>query len=113
MIMSVATPERSIFLKQRRLAVFKQGEQIFLDFPTDEPVGVNPNSGDGSLIEQIMGAEPVGVLKGRDDFMVVVESEEQVLSVVPDMMLLGCLSRINRHFHGKRRFRVSVLLSQA
>ena len=68
--------------------MFKQGEQIFLDFPTDEPVEVNPNSRDGSLIEQIIGAEPVGVLKGRDDFMVVVESEEQVLSVVPDMILL-------------------------
>ena len=40
------------------------------------------------MIEQIIGVGPVGVLKGRDDFMVVVESEEQVLSVVPDMILL-------------------------
>ena len=68
--------------------MFKQGEQIFLDFPIDEPVEVNPNSKDGSLIEQIIGVGSVDVLKGRDDFMVVVESEEQVLSVVPDMILL-------------------------
>ena len=72
--------------------MFKQGEQIFLDFPTDQPFEVNPNSRDGSLIEQIIGVGPVGVLKGRDDFMVVVESEEQVLSVVRDMILLDDLA---------------------
>ena len=86
----VGSDTREIYFSSNSgaLRVFKQGEQIFLDFPTDEPVRVNPNSRDGSLIEQIIGVGPVGVLKGRDDFMAVVESEEQVLSVVPDMILL-------------------------
>ena len=35
-----------------------------------------------------MGLEPIRILKGRDDYMAVVRSEEQVLSVVPDMILL-------------------------
>ena len=67
---------------------FKQGEQIFLDFPTDEPAEVEPESAVVSLIEQIIGLEPIRFLKGRDDYMAVVGSEEQVLSAVPDMNLL-------------------------
>ena len=70
------------------LRAFKQGEQIFLDFPTDEPVEVEPESSVVSLIEQIIGLEPIRSLKGRDDYMAVVGSEEQVLSVVPDLNLL-------------------------
>ena len=70
------------------LQALKRGEQIFLDFPSDQPVEVDAKSTTVSLIEQIIGLDPVAVLKGRDDYMAVVGSEEQVLSVVPDIGLL-------------------------
>ena len=71
------------------LRALKQGELIFLDFPADEPVEVDPKSTAFSLIEQILRlGRSINVLEGRDDYMAVVESEDQVLSVVPDMLLL-------------------------
>ena len=51
-------------------------------------MGVDLKSTTVSLIERIMRLEPIAVLKGRDDYMAVVRSEEQVLSVVPDIDLL-------------------------
>jgi PhzF family phenazine biosynthesis protein len=66
------------------LYVHRQGELLFLDFPADtlHPADPPPELVDG------LGAEPAEVHRGRDDYLAVLESEDQVRSLAPDMAVL-------------------------
>lgn len=62
------------------LHVIKEGDTLFLDFPADVPVKIEPPEG---LIKSV-GGKPVECLKGITDYMLVYNSEQEVLEVNPD-----------------------------
>lgn len=68
------------------LRVKKQGELLSMDFPATPPSScITPD-----ILVQALGREPVEVL-AEDDYLVLLESEAEVLSISPDMSLLGRL----------------------
>ena len=66
------------------LHVRKQEDLLFLNFPADtlHPVEPAPELIDG------LGTRPVKVHKGRDDYLALLESEDKVRSLAPDMSVL-------------------------
>jgi len=74
--------------KSGPLVVSRQGENITLDFPADETAEVDITK---ELIEAL-GSKPVKLFKGKTDYMVVFENEDQVRNCNPDFTLLGKLS---------------------
>lgn len=71
-----------------QLSVLRKGNLLTLDFPVDELVPVEV---DDSLKAPFEIA-PVEVYKGRSDYLLIYESEAQILALAPD---LRKLSRIN------------------
>src|SRR5882762_231365 len=69
------------------LKVTRKGALLTLDFPTDvyEPVALTPQLTDGLSIL------PREAFKGKTDFMLVFDSEEQVRSVQPDFQKIAAL----------------------
>lgn len=66
------------------LTVTQEGVEYMLDFPIDNiETAVAPR-----VLMEALGAEPVEVLMGRDDFLVVLESEAEVAKLSPDFRLL-------------------------
>ncbi|MFB6320713.1 PhzF family phenazine biosynthesis protein [Saccharicrinis sp. FJH54] len=63
------------------LYVKKQNGMFELDFPADSPEETFMPYG---LIDAF-GYEPLNVLKGKDDYLVVFESEKQIINLKPDM----------------------------
>jgi PhzF family phenazine biosynthesis protein len=71
----------SFFSKSGPLHVHKNGEILYLDFPTDSFTVVEP-------FEQLingLGVKPSELYKGRDDFLVILDNEVSVASLCPDM----------------------------
>lgn len=66
--------------KSGPLSVRRDGELLVLDFPADTVHAATPTEG---LIEAL-GCEPVECLKGKTDYMLVYEDEEQVAKLTPD-----------------------------
>lgn len=66
--------------KSGPLRVRRDGELLVLDFPADTVRAAMPTEG---LIEAL-GCEPVECLKGKTDYMLVYEDEEQVAKLAPD-----------------------------
>lgn len=62
------------------LKVSKEGELLYLDFPTD----IMHKAGHIPLIQNGIGILPTEVYKGKTDYIAFVESEEEVLNLVPD-----------------------------
>lgn len=62
------------------LRVRREGDLLVLDFPADRPHPAQPTEG---LVEAI-GCEPAECYKGRTDFLLVYEREEQVAGLAPD-----------------------------
>lgn len=57
-----------------QLRVFKEGEKLFLDFPTDTLTKVeSPRE-----IEKGIGCKPMETYKGKTDFIAILESEKEV-----------------------------------
>ena len=71
--------------KSGPLHVRKDGKRLFLDFPADTLSAVDPPE---SLIDGL-SVRPLETYKGRDDYLVIVDSQEAVLSLQPDMNLLS------------------------
>jgi PhzF family phenazine biosynthesis protein len=67
------------------LTVKKNGEMLTLNFPTDSisEVDLLPALADA------FSAKPATVLKGKTDYMLVFESEDQIKNLVPDFALLA------------------------
>lgn len=66
------------------LTVTQEGEEYMLDFPADNiETVVAPR-----VLKEALRVEPVEVLMGRDDFLVVLESEADVAKLSPDFRLL-------------------------
>lgn len=67
----------------------KEGDWLVLDFPADtlHKQLVSPPA----LLEALGSTTPVEILRGKTDFMAVLESEEQVRSLQPDVIVLSTL----------------------
>ncbi len=79
-------PHKSITFSSRSglLTVTREGEEYMLDFPVDNIEAVVAPR----VLKDALGTEPVEVLMGRDDFLVVLESEADVAQLAPDLRLL-------------------------
>ncbi|MCB0554353.1 MAG: PhzF family phenazine biosynthesis protein [Phaeodactylibacter sp.] len=66
------------------LSVAREKEHYIMDFPTDI---LEPALAPRPLLEALQ-ADPVEVFLGREDFLVVLESQEQVAQLRPDFRLL-------------------------
>ncbi|MFM9986354.1 MAG: PhzF family phenazine biosynthesis protein [Flavobacteriales bacterium] len=65
------------------LAVEKRDDFLFLDFPTDKLVPI-----DGELvhtIERCIGLKPLELYRGKTDFMAIIDSENSLQNLLPDL----------------------------
>jgi PhzF family phenazine biosynthesis protein len=62
------------------LRVNRSGDSYSMDFPTDppEPIPSHP------LVEEALGFKPKLTYKGTDDYLALIDSEEQLLALDPD-----------------------------
>jgi PhzF family phenazine biosynthesis protein len=68
------------------LSVRKQGDLLALDFPSRPPEPIAPVAG----LAEALGAVPLETWKARD-ILAVLDSEEAVRALRPDMTALGCI----------------------
>jgi PhzF family phenazine biosynthesis protein len=69
------------------LHVRKKAGMLWLDFPADTVEAIEADA----LLAEALGVRPAEHYEGRDDLMVVLDSEEQVASLSPNMTLLSKL----------------------
>lgn len=67
------------------LSVRNEGEELILDFPVDR---LDPVPSPAGLAEAL-GSRPLEVHQGKDDFMAVYGTEEEVASMQPDFTLVA------------------------
>ena len=75
----------SFYSKSGPLHVHKNGETLYLDFPTDSFTAVEP-------FEQLingLGVRPSELYRGRDDFLAILDNEVSVASLCPNMQLMS------------------------
>jgi PhzF family phenazine biosynthesis protein len=70
------------------LKVSRQNEILFLDFPTDI-LQVQDNF---TEIKSCIGIEPLAIYKGRTDYLVLVENEEQISGLCPNLTEIAKLN---------------------
>jgi PhzF family phenazine biosynthesis protein len=70
--------------KSGPLYVRQEGEFLSMDFPADDISRVDPPE---SLINGLI-LRPLEIFKGRDDYLAIFESQDDILSISPDMSLL-------------------------
>lgn len=75
----------SFFSKSGPLYVRREGEILYLDFPADSITAVEPPE---PLIGGL-GERPVELYRGRDDYLAVLDDEDRVVSLCPDMTLIS------------------------
>ena len=66
------------------LKVTKDGRGLCLNFPADYPIEVESNS----LFFDILGIEPLKLLRGKDDYLAVFRNQQQVEEIQPKFYLL-------------------------
>jgi PhzF family phenazine biosynthesis protein len=69
------------------LKVVKQGDILFLNFPVDT---LNPCD-EISEITNCLGFEPIEVYKGKTDYMAIIQSEQHLLNLQPDLLEISKL----------------------
>jgi len=69
------------------LNVYRQGELLILDFPSDKTEQVIPTSD----MEQAFDIKPKEFYKGKTNYMFVFENEEQVLNAKPNLPVIARL----------------------
>ncbi len=70
--------------KSGPLHVRKEGEILYLNFPADTLQIVEPTAD----IINGLGARPIEIYRGRDDYLALFETEETIASLSPDMAIL-------------------------
>ena len=71
--------------KSGPLYVRQKGESLYLDFPADSIRAVEPPE---PLIIGL-GLEPKELYRGRDDYLAIFENEDNIVSLLPDMVLIS------------------------
>ena len=69
------------------LKVTKNKDDLCLNFPEDEPVLLDSDP----LFEEILGIEPLQLLKGKDDYLAIFENQKQIEHIKPNYLLLSKL----------------------
>lgn len=67
------------------LTVTKSGDILTLNFPVDTLVEVHAIP----TLEQGLGVKPLKIFKGKTDYMLVFENEDQIRNMNPDFKLIG------------------------
>lgn len=62
------------------LGVKKAGDFLQLDFPVDKPRKIDPIP----AFEIAFGAKPIATFEGRDDYLLIFETEQKIKSLSPD-----------------------------
>lgn len=68
--------------KSGLLSVKKDGEMLYLDFPTDTLEIIN---GKQNIMEACTGIKPIEVYKGKTDYIAVIDSESALKNLLPDL----------------------------
>ncbi len=71
------------------LEVRRSGDAYNMDFPTDEIQQIERPS---PLFQEVLGIEPVEVWKGIDDFMVVLNSYDEIIGLYPDFVKMKTIN---------------------
>ena len=69
------------------LKVTKNKDALCLNFPVDKPVLLDSDP----LFEEILGIEPLQLLKGKDDYLAIFENQKQIEHIKPNFVLLAKL----------------------
>lgn len=64
------------------LSVKKNGEMLYLDFPTDT---LELISGFQNIMETCIGIKPIEVYKGKTDYIAVIDSESSLVNLQPNL----------------------------
>ncbi len=75
--------------KSGMLTVTRNADRYIMNFPSDRISSIDPP---GELVEA-MGDRPDEVFEGRDDYMLVYDSEDKIAEIKPDFRKLGLISR--------------------
>ena len=67
------------------LKVKREGDLLVLDFPAGPPTPTSPPPG----LVAALGGRPVETLKGKTDYLIVYEAEEDVATLTPNIAYLG------------------------
>jgi PhzF family phenazine biosynthesis protein len=62
------------------LKASKNNQKIYLDFPIDVPKPID----NVDLVASVLGKEPIEYYRGKDDYLAVFDSEEDIKSMEPD-----------------------------
>ena len=76
---TLAGEEINFDSKSGNLKVTKGGRGLCLNFPADYPIEVESNS----LFFDILGIEPLKLLRGKDDYLAVFRNQQQVEEIQP------------------------------
>ncbi len=69
------------------LKVTKNEDNLCLNFPEDQPVEVNSDP----IFREILGIQPLKLLKGKDDYLAIFENQKQIEQIQPNFSLLSKL----------------------
>jgi PhzF family phenazine biosynthesis protein len=69
------------------LKVLREGEMLYLDFPTDAPVKIE----DVASIQQCLNVPVTEVFRGKSDFLAVLENQAAVQHLLPDLSQIAAL----------------------
>ena len=69
------------------LKVTKNKDNLCLNFPVDQPVLLESDP----LFGEILGIEPMQLLKGKDDYLAIFKNQKQIEQIQPNFLLLSKL----------------------
>jgi PhzF family phenazine biosynthesis protein len=72
------------------LAVEKKDDMLFLDFPTDKIEVLSEEQ--SPIIERCIGIKPLAAYKGKTDYIAVIDSENSLLNLQPDLIEISKLN---------------------
>lgn len=74
--------------KYKNLCVTKENNLLFLDFPSDNLI----KKDNFDEIEKMIGVRPLEIFKGRDDYLVILDSQQTIENLSPDFTKLEHLN---------------------
>ena len=83
----LAGKEISFDSKSGILKVTKNEDNLCLNFPEDKPVLLELDP----LFKEILGIEPLKLLRGKDDYLAIFENQKQIEQIRPNFLLLSRL----------------------